>query len=109
MTATHAPTQHPAVPPFADRNVEDLILTANVIVQNCGISMGPQSLTRMARRFRKQVRRNGWTFFEYVANTLCLSAQKRAEALADPEVRKVLDYADPTGEQAVANVMASLR
>jgi hypothetical protein len=48
--------------------------------------------------------RNGWTFFEFLANAVQLSAEQRRQALCDPDTARVISYLDPTGETAVNNV-----
>jgi hypothetical protein len=38
-----------------------------------------------------------------------LTAQQRRQALANPDIARVIAYTDPTGETAVNNVMTASR
>lgn len=94
----------PVVQPFTG-SPEDLIRAAHLIFMNCGIQMSPQKVTRLVRQFKSRVERNGYAFFDFLANSVCLDAETRRRALADPDIARVIAYADPTGEIAVAHVM----
>ncbi|WP_153395791.1 hypothetical protein [Ornithinicoccus halotolerans] len=56
-------------------------------------------------RFSERVERNNFNFFDFLANAVQLHADQRRRALADPDVQRVITYADPTGETAVRNVL----
>jgi len=84
---------------------EDLIRDAHVILTNCGVPMGTQRVTRLVRQFQARVERNGFAFFDFLANSVQLDSATRRRALADPDIQRVISYADPTGERAVANVL----
>lgn len=98
-TDTHLRRQHER------RDVETLIRDAHVILTNCGVAMSPSKVSRLARAFKTRVERNGFAFFDFLANAVQLDEQQRREALANPEIARVIGYADPTGETAVAHVM----
>lgn len=66
--------------------------------------MSPRKVSRLVRQFEKRVERNGWSFFEFFANAVQLSADQRRQALADPDIARVFRYPDPTGEEAARNV-----
>ena len=50
-------------------------------------------------------RASGFTFFDFLANTVQLDADQRRRARMDPEMASVIEYADRTGESAVNNVI----
>ena len=88
-------------------SAEALTRAAHTILDNCGVPMGPSKISRLVRTFSARVEQNGFAFFDFLANAVVLSAEQRRVALANPDVQRVLSYADPTGETAVANVMAA--
>lgn len=67
--------------------------------------MGARRVNRLVQTFGARVERNGFGFFDFLANTIQLDAAARRRALADPDVARAISYADPTGEKAVAHVM----
>lgn len=89
-----------------DQNVDSLINDARVILANCGVTMGQSKLSRLVRTFKARVEGNGWQFFDFLTNAVQLDDERRREAMANPDIQRVIAYADPTGETAVANVMA---
>lgn len=86
--------------------IEDLKVIASTVLWNCGIDYGPNRINRLCLRFASRVRGNGFDFFDFMANQVELTAGQRRRALADPDVQRVIAYADPTGELAVNNVMS---
>lgn len=85
--------------------IEDLKATARTILWNCGVELGPNKINRLCVTFAQRVERNGFAFFDFLANTVQLDAMQRRQALANPDVQRVIAYCDPTGESAVAHVM----
>ena len=67
--------------------------------------MGTQRVTRLVRQFQARVERNGFAFFDFLANSVRLDSATRRRALADPDIQRVISYSDPTGETAVRNVL----
>lgn len=90
---------------FDPAGLEDLKAAARTILWNCGIEYGPSKIHRLCCHFVNRVQHNGFDFFDFIANRVELTAQQRRTALANPDVQRVIAYADPTGEIAVANVM----
>lgn len=88
---------------------EELIRDARAILTNCGVIMGQSRISRLVRQFEHRVERNGFAFFDFLANSVQLDADTRRRALANPDVQRVIAYADPTGETAVAHVMKERR
>lgn len=86
-------------------STEQLLRDAHVVLANCGVHMGHSRLCRLVRTYERTVRGNGWAFFDYLATAMALTADAREQAMANPEVARIIGYADPTGEQAVAHVM----
>lgn len=82
-----------------------LIAATAVIVENCGLEMSPRRIHRLVQTFQDRAERNGFAFFDFLANTVQLDAAGRRKAMANPDIARAISYADPTGEQAVANVM----
>jgi hypothetical protein len=89
----------------ANGQTERLIRSAHVILDGCGYEMGPRRVHRLVRKFEARVARNGWEFFDFLANAVLMDADQRRRALLDPDVARAISYADPTGEAAVAKVM----
>lgn len=84
----------------------DLIAAGRLILDNCGVSFGNRRLFRLVDEFKERApRAGGWVFFQYLAATLELTNQQKLSALSNPDVVRAISYADPTGEQAVNNVM----
>lgn len=52
-----------------------------------------------------RVQGNGYDFGDYIATQVAVSEMQR-QVIAD-ELRKVVSYADPTGETATRNVLKS--
>jgi hypothetical protein len=77
-------------------SAEELIRAARIILDNCGVSMSQSKLSRLVRTYLVRVDSNGFTFVDFLANTVQLDASTR---------RRIISYADPTGEAAVRNVM----
>lgn len=82
-----------------------LVESARVILANCGVSIGHGKVNRLVRTFRSRVERNGFEFFEFLANTVQLDTHQRRAALANPDVARAIAYCDPTGETAVHHVL----
>jgi hypothetical protein len=85
--------------------IEDAIRATHRILANCGITISPSKVSRLVRRYDARVQQNGWTFIDFLATSVQLSAAQRRQALNDPEMERVISYRDPTGERAVRNVM----
>jgi hypothetical protein len=77
---------------------------AHMILQNAGVHMGGSKVSRLVRQFEHTVARNGWSFLDYIGNAIQLTAQQRVDAMNNPDIARVISYADPTGETAVNNI-----
>lgn len=88
---------------------EELIRHARIVLDNCGHPMGQNQLSRLVRTFQSRVERNGFAFFDFLATSVQMNERQRWQALNDPDVRRAIAYADPTGDTAVRNVMAEAR
>lgn len=104
-TATANPATGGTTNTEAKRQTEALIRAANLVASNCGLPVGPSKVSKLVRRFRRDVEYKGVPFFDYFANAVHLDAQQRRSALANPDVARAISYADPTGESAVNNVI----
>lgn len=90
--------------------VNELKSFANNVIANAGIALGANAVNRLVVRFcQKMPNANGWTFFLYLANQVQMSADQKRFAMLAPDVARVISYADPTGEAAVARVMRARR
>ena len=89
--------------------IEDLKKVARTILWNVGFNYSPNKIARLCLTFSERVERNGFDFFDFLANTVQLDADQRRRALANPEIARAISYADPTGEAAVRNVMRQAR
>lgn len=89
----------------ANGQTERLIRAASSILDGCGYEMGPRKVHRLVRKFEARVARNGWQFFDFLANAVLMDADTRRRALLNPDIARAISYADPTGETAVARVM----
>lgn len=85
-------------------SVERLVRDAHVILGNCGVSMAPSKVSKLVRTYKHRVEHNGFAFFTFLANAIQLDQQSRREALLNPEIVRVITYADITGETAARNV-----
>lgn len=85
------------------------INAAHTLLTNCGITMSPAKVARLVQRFDHQIACNGWTLFEFLAVQAQLTLEQRHLALQHPDIAKVISYADPTGETAVARVLRKAR
>jgi len=81
-----------------------LINAAHLILANVGYPMSATKVQRLVSTFERR-QCHGFTFFEFIANSVALSADQRRAALLNPDIAQVIAYADPTGESAVNNVM----
>jgi hypothetical protein len=88
-------------------SAEKLIRDARIILTNCGVPVGQSRLSRLVRTYQARVERNGFAFFDFLVNSVQVTDEQRRKALADPDVQRVISYADPTGETAVRNVLRS--
>lgn len=84
---------------------EDLKSAARALFAQFDVQMSPNRLNRLVVAYVNRVQANGITFLDYLADILRLDVEQKREALADPEVARVCDWSDPTGETAVRNVM----
>ena len=95
----------PALATGGSTSAETLIRDAHTALSNAGIGMSPSKVSRIVRQFKHRVEANGFTFGQFLANAVVMNAEQRRRVLADPAIARVISYADPTGEAAVANVI----
>ena len=84
---------------------EDLLRDAMRLLDRCGIARSPKWVQRVVRDYSSTIAGTGFPFGAYLLNRVELNAEQRRAAMNDPEVAYLLEYADPTGETAVRNVM----
>lgn len=84
---------------------EDLLRDAMRLLERCGIARSPKWVQRVIRDYASSIAGIGFPFGAYLLNRVEMNAEQRLAALSDPEVAYLLEYADPTGETAVRNVL----
>jgi hypothetical protein len=84
--------------------VEHAIRATHVILANVGVEMSPCRVKRLVRDFTTRVQRNGYSYIDFLTNSLQLTAPQRRRVLADPAAACLLPYRDPTGETAARHV-----
>jgi hypothetical protein len=93
-------------PSVSSSDISSLERAAQVVLDNCGSPWSHRTLNKVCLRFARDVRGTGWDFFTYLTTELALSAEAKCSLRDDPEVQRIFRYGlDPTGEQAVGNVM----
>lgn len=102
---TPTPTQTCGRTTRPGSDTQKLVADTHRLLGNCGIALSPSKVSKLVRRYIFQVERNGYSFADYLANTVRLTAEQRRAVLADPGLARVISYADPTGETAVNNVI----
>lgn len=95
----------PAFATGGSTSAETLIRDAHIALINAGVHMSPSKVSRLVRQYKQRVEANGYSFGEFLANAVVMSADQRRRVMVDPAVARVISYADPTGESAVTNVM----
>ncbi len=83
---------------------EALTRDAHRLLDACGITRSPKWVQRTVRDYCS-ASASGLPFGMYLANQVELNAQQRQAVLDRADLRYLLEYADPTGETAVRNVL----
>jgi hypothetical protein len=91
--------------PTGGTSGETLIKHAQKLLHNCHIPMSQSKISRLVRQYKHRVESNGFAFKAFLFNSVQLTAEQRRRALANPDIARVIAYADPTGETAVNNVL----
>jgi hypothetical protein len=87
-------------------STNQLTNAARLILDNCDVRFSQNRITRLVLRFKQRApHANGHIFFQYLANAVQLTAEQQRAALSNPDIARVIAYADPTGETAVNNVI----
>lgn len=82
---------------------------AQRLLDACGVPAKPPWVHRTVSNYLTFVAHTGFPFGAYLLNRVQMTTEQRIAAMNHPEVRYCLDYADPTGETAVRNVMRGNR
>lgn len=88
-------------------STEELVRATHGVLDHYGVGISPSKVSRLVRTYQRTVAGNGVEFGDWIANNVLLLAAQR-HLVAD-ELRRVISYADPTGETAVRNVLAGGR
>jgi hypothetical protein len=105
------PTANTSIPAKYERRSitpttpETLARKAYSVLAGCGIAASRSKVSRIVRDYMRHVAGNGQPFGAYLVTALHLSAERRAALTTHPDWSRVIDYADPVGEQAVRNVL----
>jgi hypothetical protein len=86
-------------------SAETLTEHAEILLAACGVDWSDSKIKRTVRQFKDRVERNGFPFEAFLLNSVKLTAEQKRLALLNPDIARVISYADPTGECAVNNVM----
>ena len=78
---------------------------AGRLLAACGVYRSRAWISRTVRDYMSSIAGAGFPFGAYLLNRVELNAEQRRAALNDPEFAYLLEYADPTGEAAVRNVL----
>jgi len=84
---------------------ECLARDAEHLLVRCGVARSRAWVSRIVRDYASSIAGTGFPFGAYLLNRVELNAEQRRTAMNDPEVAYLLEYADPTGETAVRNVL----
>lgn len=79
-----------------------LIRETHAVFARFGVRVSHDRVIKLVGTYIRRVRPNGYDFAEYIATQVAMTEVER-QLVAD-ELRKVITYADPTGERAVNNV-----
>jgi len=82
---------------------ERLIRETRTTLDRFGINWSPSKASRLVRMYMHRVQGNGYDFGDYIATQVAVAETQR-KVIAD-ELRRVVSYSDPVGEQAVSNVL----
>jgi len=82
---------------------------AGRLLAACGVYRSRAWLSRTVRDYMSSIAGAGFPFGAYLLNRVELNAEQRRAAMNDPGVAYLLEYADPTGETAVRNVLGGGR
>ncbi len=83
---------------------ESLTRDAHRLLDACGVARSPKWVQRVVRDYCS-ASASGLPFGMYLANRVELNAQQRQAVLDRSDLRYLLEYADPTGETAVRQVL----
>jgi hypothetical protein len=99
-------TEHIRIGVTTSPSIPELVNAGRVIVDHFHISFTTNRLLRLAIKFKERApQADKFLFFEFLASAIDLSDRQKQAALSSPDIARVLGYADPTGEQAVNNVL----
>jgi hypothetical protein len=104
-TRDHRVTPHarPGRTTGPDSNAEQHLRIASAILDAAGVFMGPRRMHTLTRRY---VAGRGFTFQEWFLVQLQLEPERTQAVRCHPDVeRYFLPHLDPTGEQAIRNLL----
>lgn len=79
-----------------------LIRETHAVFARFGVRVSHDRVIKLVQVYIRLVRPNGYSFADYIATQVAMTEVQR-QLVAD-ELRKVVSYADPTGETAAGNV-----
>lgn len=85
------------------QTTDHLIRDTNLMLSRAGLRLGPSKVARLARSWLGPLSADGDEYVAYLAAHLRLTVRQRHDVAE--QYRRVIAYADPTGETAVANVL----
>lgn len=85
---------------------EQLFREAGRLLAACGVAQSGAWILRTVRDYSSsRAASSGFPFGAYLMTRVQLNAEQRRTILANSDLAYVLEYADPTGETAVRNVI----
>lgn len=91
-------------------STDQLVHAGRIIVDHFHISFTTSRILRLAIQFKSRAPQGDkYLFFEFLSAQIHLTDSQKRAALSTPEIARVLVYNDPTGEQAVNNVLREQR
>jgi prophage antirepressor-like protein len=88
----------------------ELVNAARTVCRCLGLSLSENKIVRLVLRFKdKAPHGSKFLFFQFLCSAVDVNTDQRRAALLNSDVARVIGYSDPTGEQAVNNVLRQRR
>lgn len=84
------------------QTVETLVREAGRVLASRGVSVSRSKVSSLVRAYLHKAQPGGHSFADYIAANVPMHAAQRQRVAED--LRRVISYADPTGETAASNV-----
>jgi len=111
VTAVQYPSSFPKIPGVSTSppSYPELMRFALLVLNNIKLDyhlVGFNRIKQAARTYEREQNKGYWPFFLYLCDYVFgMNAEERARAIDEDIARVCIDYSDPTGDQAVRNVL----